>query len=297
MLEHVKQIILNALIYNERDNDEGVYTFTNENIKDYLKDRSGAKALSIAGSGDQYFNLVLKGFMDIDLVDINPLVEYYIKGIKEVIIKRYTYEQFLDLMTKLLKKVSLEQERQIFYALLKDMPLKYRIFWQEIFSYYQTLQEKYQRKIGLFQILTQDYYFSLEEIRFFNTYLENKEQYEILRSKLDTIKSSFVHTNLFCYHPLCHYDLILCSNILEYTYHPNLNIQVLHTLFQPLIGLLNDNGMIYASYIYHFYMNQEVKNFPIGGSVITARELLREELLFVPSIHPREQDAVLVLRK
>ena len=49
------------------------YLFTTEDIKSYMPNLEGKKVLSVASSGDQYFNALLRGAKKVDLFDINPL--------------------------------------------------------------------------------------------------------------------------------------------------------------------------------------------------------------------------------
>ena len=298
MLEEVKKVILNALQTNDRSrNNLAVYAFTNENIKAYLEGIKGKSALSVCSSGDQYFNLIGQNFLDIDLIDINPLAEYYALGIKQALILGFSYEEYLKVITLLFKKPAKELEKEILEYLLKWMLPKYQIFWQEIFNYYFKLQEKYQREISLLQILTQDYYFDLDEIIFLNNYLEGKEKYERTKHNLLSVNSNFILGNILNYESSKKYDLILCSNILEYFYHPNLDIKRLHQLYQPLLNMLNEQGIIYADYIYGLYQDRELRTFPIGGANITGRELLKEEIKLIPNYRGKDQNAVLILRR
>lgn len=298
MLEEVKKVILNALQTNDRSrNNLAVYAFTNENIKAYLEGINGKSTLSICSSGDQYLNLIGNNFEDIDLIDMNPLTEYYTLGIKQALILGFSYEEYLKVITLLFKKPAKELEKEILEYLLKWMLPKYQIFWQEIFNYYFKLQEKYQREISLLQILTQDYYFDLDEIIFLNHYLEGKEKYERTKHNLLSVNSNFILGNILNYESSKKYDLILCSNILEYFYHPNLDIKRLHQLYQPLLNMLNEQGIIYADYIYGLYQDKELRTFPIGGANITGRELLKEEIKLIPNYRGKDQNAVLILRR
>lgn len=299
MLEEVKKVILNALQTNDRSrNNLAVYAFTNENIKAYLEGINGKSALSICSSGDQYLNLIENHFLDIDLIDINPLTEYYALGIKQALILGFSYEEYIKVITLLFKRnMDKQLEKEVLTYLLNFMTPKYRIFWQEVFAYYFKLQEKYQRKISLLQILTQDYYFDLDEIKFFNSYLTQKESYEITKNNLLKVKSNFILGNILNYESRKKYDLIICSNILEYFYHPNLDIKKLHELYKSLLNSLQEKGIIYANYIYGLYQNNELRTFPIGGANITGRELLKEEMKLVSNYRGYDQNGILVLRK
>ena len=68
-------------------------------------------------------------------------------------------------------------------------------------------------------------------------------------------------------------------------------------MYHNLKEHLTLNGKIYASYIYSLYTNGELRTYPIGGTDITGRNLLKEEILLIPSYYLDEQNGVLVLRK
>ena len=299
LLKEVKSIILNALEKNSRTtNTLSVYAFTNENISGYLKDVNGDIALSVCSSGDQYLNLVCRGFSEIDLVDTNPLTEFYTLGIKQALVLGFSFENYFKILSFLFKnrKYDVIEEKVLFF-LLDFMEEKYFLFWKEVFNYYISLQHVYHRDITLFQILTQDYYFDLDEIIFYNAYMQDQEKFQKVKRNVCQIKTSFTLDNLFSYQGDKLYHLILCSNILEHTYLPNCDIKRLKELFSSLIHQLYDEGVLFASYIYHLYRDECVKNYPIGGFDIRARELLKEEVLVVPSLRKQNKDGILVLRR
>ena len=298
MIKEIKDILLNTLKTNAQIHHKyEVYAFTNENIDAYLKGVHGKNALSVCSSGDQYLNLINYGFKTIDLMDLNPLTEYYTLGIKQALILAFPYETHKKAITFLLKKSNLEIERKILEYLLLFMSPKYKQFWQIIFTYYFELQDQYQRKINLFQMLTQDYYFNLEEITFYNSYLKSKETYEALKEQIAQVKVHFTSGSILeCQRELT-YDLILCSNILEYGYYPNLTIKKLKELFEPLAKSLKKDGMLYAAYIYNLYLDKELRTYPIGGADIKGRDLLKEEIKRVSSYQRGRENGVLILRK
>ncbi len=302
MLDDIFNLIHNQIIGLNSDSNMPVYAFTNENINDLLTKlnlNSTNKVLTIAGSGDQFFNLATKGLSKIDLIDINPLSEYYILGFKLALIKMCDFEDITSIFDLLFKNrhFNFEEEIKILKILVLYMPFKYQEFWQKIIDYYYTLQSKYLKNIKLMQILTKDYYYNLEEITFYNTYLQSKESYQNLQAMLNYLKPTFYHASLYTTKLSTRYDLIFCSNILEYYYHQNMTLPDLKKLYAKLYPNLSPNGLILASYMYSFINNfHEYSNYPIGGKDITSRELLKEELLYVPSYHSNCKDAVLVLR-
>ena len=73
-----------------------VYLWTNENVRGYQNLFEGKKnVLSVLSSGDQIFNMLLKGVIKIDTFDNNGLTEYFTLGLKKAMILKYSYEEFL----------------------------------------------------------------------------------------------------------------------------------------------------------------------------------------------------------
>ena len=299
LLVQVKFIILNALKNNIKTHTERVYAFTNENVDGYLKEVRGDSALSICSSGDQYFNLVIHGFSTVHLIDTNPLSEYYTLGIKRALILGLSYEDYFRVIRYLFKNKAADEylEKQILLYLLEFMEEKYVLFWSKVFHYYFELQNLYHLDVTLFQLLTQDYYFDKDEISFYNTYLQSKEQYDELKRKIDSVNIKFIWGNILDYSFDQQYDLILCSNILEHSYYPNCNIKELKHIYEPLLQHLSWYGKIYASYLFDLYQGGDMRSYPIGGLGVRARELLKEEVLFIPSYRKENMNGVLVLRK
>lgn len=72
----------------------------------------------------------------------------------------------------------------------------------------------------------------------------------------------------------------------------------LKEFFTNLRNSLNDNGVLYATYMYGLYDKtiDSYENFLIKGTDITSREVLKENLILLYSFK-NANDAVLVLRK
>jgi len=174
---------------------------------------------------------------------------------------------------------------------------EYKKFWLEIFTYYFELQEIYKQNIKLLQILCQDYYFKWDELVFNNNYLRNNDNYQKLNNNFRNIKTDFVTGNIFEFITRKYYNLILCSNALEHCYYPNLTIDSLQDLYKGLKSMLKDEGIILATYIYGLKNGNVYRSYPVGGTDITYRDLIKEEVLEIPSYRTNEKDGVLILRK
>ena len=306
LLAEVKKLILEILQDKAKLNSFNVlqvYAFTNENIAGYTKElemNPDSNILTICSGGDHLLNLGVKKFRNINLIDINPMAEYFTLGIKLPLVLASSFDSFKKRLEFLFKSrnYDLDLEKKLLYGLLPFMSLKYKLFFKEVFDYYFSLQEKYHVPVKLMQILTTDYYFNMDEITFYNLYLQGEENFNTLKDTLRHLYVSFRRGNIFDINEKDTYELIMCSNALEYSYIPNADMAGLKDFFSNLRNSLNDNGVIYATYMYGLYDKtiDSYENFPIKGTDRTSREILKENLILLDSFK-NANDAVLVLRK
>ncbi len=299
MLQQIKNLIYQKIVNNEDCDELTVYAFTNENINGYLKELeldSNKKVLTIGSSGDHFFNLLINGVSKIDLIDINPVSRIYIE-IKKALMMIGNLEDYQKLLEFSFKNFNwnLELEKKSWDLIIRYANLEYKTVLRDIFDYYYKLQVIYQKKIKLLQIFTKDYYYDWEELLFYNAYLRSKQEFLKLKSKLKDIQVSSYVGDIFQFMMQDNYDLVLASNALEYTI--NHSLDDVYKRFKKLRQSITSEGIILASYIYNFRdIIDEYSNYPINGSNVSYRELLREELLWVDNYN-HNKDAVLVLRK
>lgn len=292
--------LLNSYFYEDKLSEGRVYAFTNENISGVLKkfDLKDANILSIASSGDQFFNMILSGISRATLVDINPFSEAYIFGFRYAMVLAYSYREYLDVLNYLYKKkIDLNSEKIIFNEICSYMFQPYRDVWQKIFGYYENLK-LLNPNASLIQILTKDSYFDLDELKFNNDYLKGTEQFNELKQRINQVYVQFKCANFFNLSFFEYYDYVFCSNILEHMNLQNKSLVDIKAMYQNVREALNQTGIIFASYIYRMKEGNGIANYPIAGSDIRGRELAKEELLYIDNYHfPHEKDAVLILHK
>ena len=301
--ELVKLSILKRLRDNIVSNDLAVYAFTNENINDYLnklkKDKID-KVLTVLASGDHLYNLALIKPPLVDLVDINPLTEYYALGFKKALFKMCDYGEYIEAIYYLFKSdnYDIDIEKKFWEKLFNLIEEKYQPFFRDIITFYFKMQKIYKRKIRLMQILTKDYYYNEEALRLYNGYMMSEENYEKLKEFLDIVKVSFNKQNIFLEDKKDYYDLIMASNVLDYVIKREFNMDSLYSLYRSLRNSLKGDGIIMAHYIYSFLDKKTLsyKSYPIPSTDILERELKREELIWTDK-YKGDKDAVLVLRK
>ena len=128
--------------YNVRSNYscyDYFYSFTNENINAYteLIDNNPQSALTVLASGDQPYNLITKGILDIDTFDINLMTEFYALGLKRAMILKYNHDEFINIVLKIMRyQFTIEEEIEFIIDLLPYMDTEYRLFWKTIVDYF-----------------------------------------------------------------------------------------------------------------------------------------------------------------
>jgi len=237
------------------------YFTTNENIKAYLDlvnldDYNNA--LTVLASGDQLFNLINKGILEVDTFDINKFTEYYVFGLRMAMIDKYNYKDYLKVFNKLLdEKTSFEELNDILYGLLPFMDMKYREFWKEILDYNYILQKDAKERLNITRML----FFGFLDNNHFNNYLLNDEEYNKLKSNLNRAKISFSATNAVDLYKKNNkkYDLVLLSNILDYIYsHLGVNWDI-NKFVGRLTKICSENYIIFLHYLFDYYSNNYTK--------------------------------------
>lgn len=293
--------LLNSYFYKGKLSEKRVYAFTNENISGVLKniDLEDSSILTISSSGDQFFNMALSGIKRVTLVDKNPFSEAYVLGFRYAMILAYSYDEYLWVLDYLYKKnIDLTSEKKIFRDLYSFMPNYYRKIWQEIFLYYEKLKSLHPNIPNLITILTQDSYFNLDELKFNNDYLKSEEQFNILKQKINQIYVKFICGDFFNLSLTEQYDFIFCSNIIEHMNLQNKSLGDVKAMYQIIKEHLNSKGIIFATYMYRMKGLDGVCNYPIAGTDIPGRVLVKENILYIDNYQfPREKDAVLILHK
>lgn len=275
-----------------------VYFSTNENIKEYIEKsnlNNKHNALSVMASGDHSFNLIEKDILNIDTFDTNALTEFYVLGIKQSMIIKYSYKEYLIILNKLLDiNTSLEELTSIMHDLLPYMDIKYRNFWKYILDYNYTIQKKNNTNINLFNLLFINLV-TTDKLIERNNYLTNEETYNKLKNNLNKSNISFKNVNAIDLPRVFNngYDIMLLSNIFEY-----LDLKNINQYIDKLLSLMNDNGKIFLMYIFDYATKNYTRKKIFYNSNITLDDFNNYELLKVKTCTKNNiQDGVLVLNK
>lgn len=233
-----KIISSNNFKFNEKS---FIYTFTNENMKLFLEtlEIKSKNILSVVGSGDMFFNLLLEK-NNVDLFDIN-LYAYYFLLLKKACIESLDYDEFLYFLIKyennfdksLFKKISKnwnndEKVLEFFYNLFFKYPSSNYIKATNLFV-----------NNGLNH--RQEYVDS-------NIYLQVDKYYKLKKILKQIKKINFYHGDLSDIEIKELYDYIYISNIPDYLfeYRNKTDVQLVNMYNKLLSEKLNENGKIVA---------------------------------------------------
>lgn len=259
------------------------YFWSNENIKGYMEKvdisaNSTSKALSVAGSGDQVFNLIGQGILDIDTFDTNLLADYFAFGIKRALILRYSYQEFMEIVVKLTDpRTSLTELTEIIKDLLPYMEKKYHYFWNYIIDYNYQEQKSSESPLNLFQMLNIRLIFTPTN----NNYLSNEVEYNKLKQNLEKARINFKYCHIIDipYEFKRKYDYMLFSNILDYMnicWNYGWDYSRLQNFLKELVNIANPDCLIFLHYIFNYKTKTKEKRFIFQGSKLEKNDLTDE---------------------
>lgn len=310
-LEKTKELIENYIKYHNAFSNR-VYSYTNENIKSYLNNfdfNDKNSALSVLSSGDQVFNLIHNGIINIDTFDSNYLTEFYSLGIKKAMILKYDYKDFLHkYLDLLLGYYSIYKESIFIEKLLPYMDNKYAVFWNELVKFNYDLQSNISDKRLLISDIVIKKFIMKDRIKLYNNYLSSNEDYEILKDNLLNSKINFSCLDILDISNKFNnkYDFILLSNIFDYLdsrFKLGWNYFYLKEEINKMYPMLNNDGVILIHYLFKCIMeDNKVKGTLIVGSNIKYNDLTNEELCYFDFSDSKNysdnmKDAIMYVRK
>ena len=261
-LEQAKHLIEDASILSSLSNYSNfkrIYPFTNENINGAFQNININKqaCLTVLGSSDQSFDLVLKGPSKITTFDRNPLEKHYGNLKKAALDADLSFEDYLkyfisngldDLSNKNLEVFN----RKIFDKLIKYLPKDSFYLWTNLYELYHPRDIR--NSLGLF--LHDEY--QLNALLQIINYL-NFENYSILKKMIKEVEFNHINCNIKDLPTLLTemYSLIYLSNILQYydTIFQNKNKLDSMLEFQELINKLDkylkEDGRMIIGYLYN----------------------------------------------
>lgn len=215
-----------------------IYKTTNEDVRSYLnllKDKE--KIFSITASGDQILNSILVGSKDITACDVSHFPKYFL-DLKIAAVKSLSLEDYLNFFV-ITDEENIEFSDKYYDELRSNLDKNSLEFWDHLFGFFDG-DEIYNSSLFSREVYT------LKHFKERNPYLE-KENYKLLRKKLDDVDIKYINTNLgnsdLSFNES--YDLVNLSSIMYYGVlrDPKNYLKLLESFN------LRDNGMI-LSYVY-----------------------------------------------
>ena len=268
------------------------YYCTNESILGYLKllPFVPTKALTVLSSGDHYLNLITQGTLDITTFDVNRISPYIAFGLKQALIRKYNYQDYLNMSTHLASsRISLEEFTYEMLNLTDYMDTVYQEFWVEIIKFNQ----ENQNHINLLNILCQNaqsFKFSIKG----NNFLLNEEGYNLLKGRLKEATIKHYHQDfLTMLKNEGSYDLIMLSNILTYFakfYQKPLNREELIIILNKLNFMLREKGVVFLDYLFDY----ETKKIENHKDILQRLTLECQDILALSLLY--EKDGIILKR-
>ena len=187
------------------------YANTNENLSEIwtrFKFDDNVKALSVLASGDQIFDMILKGLRNVATFDCNRIAEYFTLGIKKTAIECLDYYQFIEMFDYFTYGFNYEMEKYV----ISCAPSEYKKFWEELFY---ILKQKGRPAVSVFEFTEGD----IREVLLNNrcNYLMSNNNFKKLQENLKNADITFNYDNIKNISKnYGKYDFIYISNIMDY---------------------------------------------------------------------------------
>ena len=266
MIEKEEEIKFDEDLYNR------IYSFTTENVSDYLKHFTfkNKSLLTVGSSGDQILNSYLYGARDITLLDVNTYAPYYIY-LKAAGVFSLTYQEFKEFFY-LNHGNKLNYNRyniELFNKLsnnLKAMNYDAYYFFNYIFNTYE------KDKIGKY--LFNDDQNSSKIITKVNKYLESEDTYNKLKNIIRDFYIKFINADMFKYEGNIKFDNIFLSNLCTLVNLYDLR----ELLFKLKKNNLNIDGSMLIAYIWNTRYESDEVNFDLKQvyNMPSTRDLLKD---------------------
>ena len=229
-----------------------LYSMTTENISDFINqyDLKNKRVLTVAGSGDQRLNCLLRGASEVICFDVNPLAELQLR-LKNTAIKELSHEDFLKFFGVRKAKANKNNSNM----LDKEIYSKLRGYLDEDVSlFYDFVIRKFRANpVGkVYTDFESDY--SYKRMKKVSNYV-SKDNYMRMPEIIDGREINFLNANVFDLPDMLYgekFDMILLSNISDYIhyFYGNDHMVMYKEIIDRLVDNLYDGGIIQVGYIY-----------------------------------------------
>lgn len=224
---------------NDFQEIDTIYLFTNEAITEYMPNLEKQNILSVASSGDHYFNALLNGASKVDLFDINYISKLVIY-LKKAGFENLDYDEFCIFFG--LYNIHHIFDYDLYKTFCKSLNEETYIYW----NYLYELAKR--RGYSIYESdMISEYHHHTDEVIESNQYFKEEEFLKLKKILTDISDITFIHTDIKELPFLLpeSYDSMFLSNIGSYQ-----NNTVFMKTLKKLSKHLNANGKIYFAYLY-----------------------------------------------
>ena len=235
-----------------------LYSMTTENISGFINqyDLRNKRVLTVAGSGDQRYNCLLRGAREVVSFDVNPLVDLHLR-LKETAIKELSHEEFLKFFgVKRDKKDTSFLDKSIFNKLKNHLD-------KDVYSFYYYVINEFRGQV--FKRVYNEFDYRYSHMIDLSNYI-SKDNYKKMPEIIDGKKIKFVNSNISTLPDELYgekFDMILLSNISDYVhyFYGDDHMKVFKEVIDRLVDNLYDGGIMEVGYIYQEYDKKHEKDF------------------------------------
>lgn len=238
--------------------NDKIYKFTTENISGYINQfhLKNGSLLTVGSSGDQAINANFYGCNYVTVVDLNRYTKYYFY-LKKAALLTLSYDEFLNYFSfnnnYRMSKTIYEKIREK----LRIINIDSLIFWDYIYDCFDINKKS--------NNLFHDYSDELINVNIFNTYLNNENNYNLEKEKINNLNIKFINGDILKSDKIFtweKFDNINLSNIYSYNYEDNkYKLMKFKKGVKKLVDRLNDDGVMLVSYLYGTSHNSSLVDF------------------------------------
>lgn len=241
-----------SLVRPEFSKYDMMYIFTTENLS-YLEKMNIQKkdALTVTGSFDQAFNLILQGAKSVCNFDCNILT-VYLANLKLAAMNTLTYQEYLSFFSG-----ENFLSYQTYQKIKPNLNSPYKEYWDFLYEHFSYSNSE-MKKSRLF-----DKQNSIEKIILSNPYLKSEQNYNKTKARLKEVEITFEEKNLLeIGEGEKTYDIMLFSNIESYLiediYSTMSEQEFIDFIQNKASKQLNEGGVIQVAYNYGYKTRKKI---------------------------------------
>lgn len=268
-----------------------IYRFSTENLI-YFNDLhiENKKVLTIGGSYDHCIDLFLRGAKEVHNIDVNICAKYY-ANLKHEALTYFNFNQFQEFFIH-------SFDYHLFLTIKNKLETDTQVFFNDLYKQYN-----YEGHA----LMNSPFFHNSKNQKQYNVYLTHETNYLTAQQVIQKHTFVWYSDNIIELTMHNNYDLILLSNIADYSHKMfsyDHTQEFKNNVVLPLLQYLNPNGVLMFAYIFDYFniLHSDARN--IFNSVEKRKELyanitntVYEEKKFESSISNTTHDGICFLIK